>query len=382
MTQQSKRYRFINKNGKREIIMKKRNVITAVLLSAILLSSSMVACSPKKISAEPPVSSAPSSSPSSLEEVKEAPKNALTGEELLTEEAEFYRPVAVMINNIKPALPQRGISKADVIYEMPVEGGVTRLMALYSDYKNLPEIGSVRSSRHDYIELVKPLDALYIHIGYSDFAKTAIEKENIKSLNGLQYASTAFYKDEKRAQTRSSEHCWFTTAELAAKGIEKLQVDMTVDAPVSLFEFAKPNEDVSPDLLTPTDANEVSLTSSPGVKVSFTYDAALKKYSKTQYGEAHIDETTGEPISVKNIFLMYTDVSMMADNYHREVDLSKGTGYYISNGKAAPVTFKKTDVSSLIEVFDSSGEALKVNAGNSYFGIIPNGEEKNLTFTP
>ena len=57
------------------------------------------------------------------------------------------RPVAVMINNIGEAMPQSGIGQADVIYEMIVEGGITRLMAVFSDYSGLEKIGPVRSAR-------------------------------------------------------------------------------------------------------------------------------------------------------------------------------------------------------------------------------------------
>ena len=58
--------------------------------------------------------------------------NTLTGKSGLSEEAVGKRPVAVMINNIKASLPQDGIYKADILYEILVEGGITRMMALYT----------------------------------------------------------------------------------------------------------------------------------------------------------------------------------------------------------------------------------------------------------
>lgn len=355
----------------------KKKIVISLALSLLLLAST--ACSTNKTEGDKNQSSqgTVSETVSSEPEVVKKPANPLTGEEVSDQAITTYRPVAIMVNNIKPALPQRGISQADVIYEMPVEGGVTRLMALFSDYKSIPEVGSVRSARHDYVELVKPLDALYVHIGWSESAKAAVEKENILDLNGLQYSNVAFYKDEQRAKTRSSEHCWFTDAKLIEAGIEKIGVDMQT-TPKSLFTFAEPDQDIMATATGALIATDVKLATSPGVSATFTFDPATKKYAKTQYGAPHLDETANEAISLSNVFLMYTDVSMMSDNYHREIDLSKGSGYYLSMGKAIPVTYKKADVNSLIEVFDATGSPLTVNAGNSYFAIIPKTEEKNL----
>ncbi len=78
--------------------------------------------------------------------------NKLTGEET-TEELAGIRPIAMMINNIKAATPQQGISLADVMYEVLAEGGITRLLCLFTDYASLPETGSIRSSRDYFIDL-------------------------------------------------------------------------------------------------------------------------------------------------------------------------------------------------------------------------------------
>lgn len=296
-----------------------------------------------------------------------------------------------MINNIQPALPQRGINDCDILYEMPVEGGVTRLMAVYSDYKKLPTIGSVRSARHDYVELVKPLNALYVHIGHSTSGKAAIEKYKINDLDGIVYANLAFFKDEKRAQNRASEHCWYTKADLVQKGIDAIKTDMALQKDEEnkpAFNFAKPIDEKTPALdvmasyAAAQSASKLDLTVSPGVKVNFTYNKEKGKYEQQEYGQNHIDENSGETFSAKNVFLMYTEVGMMADNYHREVDLSKGEGYYISNGKAVKCSFKKPTVDDKITVYAPDGKELFVNAGNAYFAIIPKTEQSNIVITP
>ena len=95
--------------------------------------------------------------------------NPLTGLPIEPEEM-AKRPVAVMLNNIKKAQPQIGISQADVIYEVPAEGGITRMLAVYQSLEGVELLGSVRSTRPYYIELALGHDALLVHAGGSQEA--------------------------------------------------------------------------------------------------------------------------------------------------------------------------------------------------------------------
>ena len=74
----------------------------------------------------------------------------LTGE-WKKEEVVVRRPLAVMIPNNAQAMPQYAISQASIIYEAPVEGRITRLMAVFEDFDDLDHIGPLRSSRDYYI---------------------------------------------------------------------------------------------------------------------------------------------------------------------------------------------------------------------------------------
>ena len=69
------------------------------------------------------------------------------------------RPIAVMIDNHSGAWPQAGLNQAYMVYEIIVEGGETRLMALFKDV-DLEKIGPVRSARHYFIEYAMENDAI------------------------------------------------------------------------------------------------------------------------------------------------------------------------------------------------------------------------------
>ena len=81
-----------------------------------------------------------------------------------------------MINNLNEARPyQSGLQDAYIVYEMIVEGGITRMMALFKD-QNTSRIGPVRSSRHYYLDYALENDAIYVHFGWSPQAQTDISR--------------------------------------------------------------------------------------------------------------------------------------------------------------------------------------------------------------
>ncbi len=357
--------------------MKMKQIISCCVVLA-MCGAILTACTGDKKGKTPSQPQSPSSQASSevIEEVITV--NPFTGEGGYTEELLKTRPVAVMVNNIAAALPQSGIADADIIYEMPVEGPVTRLMAVFSDYKAMPNVGSIRSARHDYIELVKPMNAIYLHFGGSSEGKQAIANNKIDAIDGLAYSNIAFYKDKELAKTRSSEHCWFSNGQLLQAGIDKKGFNTTMEPLASLFNFAKPDEDVMADNTSAKVAKEITTPISSGTKATFTYDEKTETYSKGQNGKPHMDTNKNSAIQTKNVFLMYANVGYLADNYHKEIDMTKGTGYYISNGKSIEVTFKKATINDAIKVYSADGAEIKVNAGKSYFCVVPNSQREKL----
>ncbi|HHW68729.1 MAG TPA: DUF3048 domain-containing protein, partial [Tenericutes bacterium] len=113
------------------------------------------------------------------------------------------RPYAVMINNNHAAWPHAGLNDAYLVYEIIVEGGITRLMALYKDQETA-KIGSVRSSRHYFLDYALENDAIYVHYGWSPQAQTDISKLKVDNING----GSPFWRDTTLKV--ASEHTAFT----------------------------------------------------------------------------------------------------------------------------------------------------------------------------
>ena len=165
-------------------------------------------------------------------------KSYLTGEPVAEVQGR-RRPVAVMLSNIISACPQSGISRAGVIYEAPVEGGITRLMGLFENYDDLEKIGSVRSCREYYVYLAAGFDALYYHYGQAAYAIPLLESDHIDNVNGMEYSEQVYY----RTSDRPSPHNAYLDAAGIAAGIDLCGYRTSYkDGYDGFFQFASETE--------------------------------------------------------------------------------------------------------------------------------------------
>ncbi|MEG0894620.1 MAG: DUF3048 domain-containing protein [Oscillospiraceae bacterium] len=346
-----------------------KKVICALLMLSMLVGCTTVNKNSGESSSE--ISSQDSSSKeiiveetSSEEETKELILNPFTGE--ILQQPILNRPVAVMINNVEAALPQRGISTADIIYEMPVEYEITRLMAVYADYEKLPDIGSVRSARHDFVELIKPFNPLYIHFGYSPYGRKAIEEYGINNVNGIKIANTAFYQD--KSLNKPSEHTWFTDLEHFKKGIQSNGYTTTLSEPIApIFNFG------GNDMATGEEMTTIEVGVTDVYKSKFVYDSSINKYYQFQNGKPRMDTNTNTQCAVTNVLVMNTKVGNVPNSVNKEITLENGSGFYLCNGKKIDVDFKKENKDSNLKVYTKDGKELVMNRGNVWVCVTNKG---------
>ncbi|MGN0204772.1 MAG: DUF3048 domain-containing protein [Coprococcus sp.] len=294
----------------------------------------------------------------------------LTGE-IVSEEVGTRRPYAIMINNIKASLPQSGIGAADMIYEAQVEGGITRLLAVYEDVDDLEKIGSVRSARHYYIDFSNDNDAIYVHYGQSKYALERINSENITTIHGLSgYESSVFY----RSSDREAPHNVYTTGEMLAKGLEITGLSRDYPdgfTPRLLFNVV----DTVP--AEGTDAAKVNIPFDS--RPYFTYNTDDGLYYRYQYGEAQIDREENTQLAFKNIIVQYVKEASISSQDHQDLTLNgSGSGLYITDGKAMEITWQRADDSDKTRYYDADGNQISLNPGKTFFEIIS--DSKTVTF--
>lgn len=315
-----------------------------------------------------------SSQPEESSEIHSGAFNPLTGEWGMSEEAAGKRPVAIMVNNLGKALPQRGIGEADLLYEVVTEGGITRLMAVFADPDNIPLTGPVRSARHYYITLEEPLRAIYVHYGGSPAAYTYLEQYNVDDVDGRYLESGIFYQDQARRQAYGQEHSFFIGSEGISQVVSRKGYD-TEGETTPPFSFASEEQVFSEA------AQTVSVYFSSSYYSDLDYHSDEGVYYKKRNGADHIDGNTEDILTFTNILVMFTDVtSYNGEAERREVSFAGGEGYYFTKGTAQKIWWSKDGVQGNFSITDKNGAEVLFNPGKSYICMVGNDMKNRFSY--
>jgi len=282
------------------------------------------------------------------------------------------RPIAVMIDNEKGAWPQAGLQDAYMIYELIVEGGQTRMMAIFKD--KLPtKVGPIRSSRHYFVEYAMEQGAIYAHFGWSPKAEATIKSNNVNNINGIAYDGGKFWREGY------GYHTAFTSLKnLKAIATEKGYV--TTSTAASVYKYSA----VEHNLKEGKEVTSIKLTYSPSHNTSYIYDATKKVFMRSMRGIKHVDRVTKEQYYAKNIIVMqaknYT-MGTSTDKGRQEIENEgTGTGYYLTNGKVINITWKKESAKAKTYFYDLEGEEIVLNDGLTFVQVVPIENSVNITY--
>ena len=308
------------------------------------------------------------------------PVNYLTGVALAQDADPLYRPTAVSVNNLKIAAKfQSGLSLADIIYEVEVEGGITRLLAVFSDPTLVGTLGSVRSARPVMNCIVLGHDAYFVHSGGSKQAYSELATYGIPDIDGMKKYAGYFYYDDAVVAASSLEHGYFTTGEKVGAALERFissggrsQVNEGYN---NIFLFYE--EPTAPENGLPA---AVVTTSYGGYKPQFIYDAESGAYAREQYGAPHVDYATGEQLYFENVIVLSVESSVIpGDSAGRRDfdDVGSGVGILATRGTYINIKWEKESYTSPIVLTTEDGSPLTVNVGKTFISYV-NGE-KNIS---
>lgn len=310
--------------------------------------------------AEPPVVEEPAPEPEPVY------RNPLTGEEGYDKSALKRRPVAVVVENHPDARPQWGITTPDIIVEGEVEGGISRMLWLYADYKSLPDqVGPIRSARPSYVKFSEFFDAVFIHWGGSHSnagyvgGYDTIYNEGVDDIDGMN-GGALFDRDNSRGT--SSEHTGILNGKEVADTLKAMDIRTKVDKDyLTKFKFYdETTSSIGKHKATTIDATFSSSTDTR----HFTYNESDKKYHTTDWEE---------DVSFENILILFSDTTYISTPYkggyisYLNYDLDGGSAYLASNGTLAKVHWEKDD--HKIKVKTSKGKTVKLNPGKTYIGL-------------
>lgn len=323
----------------------------------------------------------------------------LTGLEKGDDYPEGQRPVAIMVNNMsntahQNARPQAGLSDAEVLVEIKVEGGITRFMAIYPDYTKIPRVGPVRSARDQFFQLILPFHMMYVHVGESVVQgeyRVNYDYDEF-NLDGDHWASLGSYNEEFKARGVAKEHTYLTSGEQIAETIEQGDYDTSIEPYQStIFDFVRYDEE--PRQLTGGEARAVDIYHSNNYRTYFDWDQASGKYLMSQYSAASgsidpsVDANNDEQLSFDNVFVLFTDIHVYTG--HESSDLQEvdyrygGYGCYFNGGRVEMVRWMKGTPDSVLRIVDSEGTEtnVKVNPGTSYIAVVDLDEAERFAYS-
>lgn len=284
------------------------------------------------------------------------------------------RPIAVMIDNHKSAMPQANLNEAYMVYEIIVEGGETRLMALYKG-KELEKLGPIRSSRHYFLDYALENDAIYVHFGFSPQAKNDISKLGVNNINGIYESSKNFWRVKDKYAPHNAVTSTKNVLEIAKRDNYRVTSDKE-----SVLKYVGDEVNLNSDII----ANTVTIPYSDSNTVSYEYDEETKTYTRYSRKIKQVDWDTKEPVTVKNIIVTFCKNTRLNDGENKDrqtIDNIKTLkGYYITNGKAIEITCEKTSRSGKTLYKTLDGKEIEVNDGNTFVQICP--IDSKVTFTP
>lgn len=275
-----------------------------------------------------------------------------------TEEEITTRPFAVFVENSPAARPQSGLDKADIVYEVLAEGGVTRFIAIYQSQK--PEtIGPIRSAREYMLDIADDYDAVFAHAGGSPAALNRIAREKLPSLSEIVNGSY-FVRESFRAKP----HNVYSNLDLLRKGAQSRGYRDTYTLPELTFVTEQTAE------LTPAPKfAEIVIPYTSSYQVKYIYDDRTQKYDRFINNMAHNDLTTNRQLQATNVLIAYAKHSVVDGEGRLAINVhSSGKGYALQQGTAREVTWRYER--GMIRFFEGDKE-VPYYAGNTWIQVVP-----------
>lgn len=271
--------------------------------------------------------------------------------------------LAVKVENLPEARPQYGLSAADVVYEEPVEGGITRFIVIYQ-CRDTSRIEPVRSGRIIDPQIVRQFGThpLFAYAGAIDPATAAIDSSSLIDV-GLFKAGSAYSRDPNR----SVPHNLMTSTSALYQAGKARNAPQTAPSPV--FDFG-PLDGTS----TPASSVHVAYTYSD---LTWTWSPGSQVWLRS-YGNGPATRGEGGQINVADVIVMRVVLYPSpyvedATGAHENLLTLTGSGpaQIFRNGAVVAGTWKRPSLSDKTQFLDRAGHAIGLTPGNIWIELVP-----------
>jgi len=253
------------------------------------------------------------------------------------------RPLAIMIENHNQARPQTAMHEAEVVYEIPVEGGITRFMALYY---HVPEIvGPVRSCREYFVDRALEVNALYVHCGGSPNGYKYIGEQKVFSIDEISNG-TPFFRDN----SRKAPHNLYTKPQ---KLIEVMNQKYPMQLPYQKLPLPYGENPTAGNIA----CNGVSIRYHGNYTASYKFNPRTGRYDRYMNGAQQLDRVTLKPVSPGTVVIQMANMRVIDDKGRQEISfIGEGRGLVLYGGTARQIVWKKTAPREFTRFFDETGK--------------------------
>jgi hypothetical protein len=336
---------------------------TAVVVTSLVSLAATAACGggakPKPVAAITPETKVSEGTVTT----EAAPLAPLTGLPDASGASKSRPAIAVKIDNAPEARPQSGLDVADIVYEEVVEGGVTRLIAIFQSAAP-PLAGPVRSVRPMDPDILSAYHGLVAYSGGIPAFVSMLRAAPVQDVN-VDVATDAYSWDK----SRSAPHNEYVS-------------------PDKLWPKAKPNYAAPPQAMFDfrtggapfgdADAPHVSIVYSPRARASYDWDAASGTWKRGENGTPHLT-ASGAQIAPQNLVIQTVTTRMLGykdqsgSNVVESNVVGSGEAWILSNGRVTKGKWSKESPNAPTRYTDSAGNPVKLTAGRTWVHFAPVG---------
>ena len=290
--------------------------------------------------------------------------NPITNLPVQSEECLKRRVVLVSLDNVLNARPHYGIFFADLVYEMPVEGGASRLVAVF--YENSQEIiGPVRSARVYMVDIAREWQGLFVHCGGSQESLNQLARGYVNWLNEIGQGAF-FWRD----RSRRAPYNVMTSTELIYQFLEHRNWAL-YQTPRG-FRFYGEREQIT-RRYAQADIVRVHYRLA---RNNYIFNRATGLYARYIGDEPFIDANNNAQLHVANIIVQHVNSTVIDNEGRLRINLvGEGTAMLFTGGTVQYGTWTRSNLDSPTLFLNENGEEWKLNSGQTWIQIV----DRNVT---
>lgn len=299
-----------------------------------------------------------------------APTPTITYSALSGRVGEDGRVLAVKIDDTKQARPQIGLTDADVVYIEQVEGGVTRLAAIYSSrYPAL--VGPVRSARISDMELLAQYGKVaFAFSGAQRKLRPVIENANLFNLGAEREGLSVYSRDS----TRRAPWNMILHTDTLFERVDKRELDVVVGKNLG-WNFKKKSK-------LGSEITEATVRW-PATKYRITWSDVYAGWLMEQDGTSKVD-ASGAPVVASTFIAQVVSISdsEYGDKFGGITPLvttvGQGKVFVFRDGRVIPGTWSRATPESGTTFVSDAGDEIPFKAGQIWFALVA--QEPEITY--